>query len=240
MTSRNTSLGTGLNIGGVISRTFATLFKNPLVFFGLAFIIAVPSTVLNMLVPESGPLPLLVNILEMILGFIVQGAITYAVYQVMKGNAVGIGGAVKRGTAVLLPLVLTSILITLGMGVGLALFVIPGLILMCMWLVAIPACVVERTGPIESLQRSAFLTKGFRWQVFALVILTFVLVLGLIGIVGYIVTAVTGYFVVGALAAGIIGIVPQAFAAVLYAIVYYDLRVIKEGASLDSIAGAFD
>ena len=41
----------------------------------------------------------------------------------------------------------------------------------CMWFVTLPACVLERTGPIRSLSRSAFLTKGHRWRVFGLILL---------------------------------------------------------------------
>jgi hypothetical protein len=35
----------------------------------------------------------------------------------------------------------------------LVLLVVPGFILMTMWFVAIPACVVEQTGPWKSLRR---------------------------------------------------------------------------------------
>jgi hypothetical protein len=34
-----------------------------------------------------------------------------------------------------------------------------------MWMVALPACVVEGLGPIKSLGRSANLTKGHRWKI---------------------------------------------------------------------------
>lgn len=239
-TSQNTSLGAGINIGGVISRTFETLMKNPVVFFGLSFAVMIPPAILGALVPEGSALSLFVKILELLLGCIVQGAIAYTVYQAMSGRTVGIGDAVGRGTATLVPLILTSILMTLGMMLGIMLLVVPGIILMCMWFVAIPTCVVEKTGPVESLQRSAFLTKGCRMQIFGLVLLTFVLIAVLVGAVSFLIASITGSYVAAVLVAAIIGVVPQAFASVLYAIVYYDLRVLKEGISLDSLTRVFD
>ena len=240
MTSQNTSLGSGINIGGVISRTFETLMKNPVVFFGISFAVMVPPAILGALAPAGGALNVIVKIIEMILGCIAQGAIAYAVYQAMSGKIVGMGDALGRGTATIVPLVLTSILMTLGMMLGMLLLIVPGFILICMWFVAIPACVVEKTGPVESLQRSAFLTKGCRLQIFALVLLTFVLIAILVGAISFLIASITGSYVAAALVAAIIGIVPQAFASVLYAIVYYDLRALKEGISLDNLTSVFD
>lgn len=231
--------GGTLNIGGIIGRTFETLMKNPTVFFGLVFSVMIPPVVLGALIPPESPFSFIINFVEVVLAFIVQGSIAYAVYQVMRGGAVNIADAVSRGTAALLPLVLTSFLATLGMTAGLMLFIIPGLVLMCVWFVAIPACVVEKTGPIASLRRSSFLTRGFRWRIFALVLLTSILILALVSAATLLLLSLTGNHVIAMLVGGVIGMVPQAFASVLYAIVYYDLRVIKEGVSLENLTSAF-
>ncbi len=42
---------------------------------------------------------------------------------------------------------------------------VPGFILLIMWFVAIPVCVVEQRGSWASMQRSAELTKGHRWKI---------------------------------------------------------------------------
>src|SRR5258708_17090641 len=54
------------------------------------------------------------------------------------------------------------------------LFIVPGLILYMMWSVATPACVVERLGPFRSMARSRALTKGHRWKIFGLLLLTLI------------------------------------------------------------------
>lgn len=46
----------------------------------------------------------------------------------------------------MVPLLLTSIVIAFLIGIGLLLFVIPGVILACILSVSIPACVVEKKG----------------------------------------------------------------------------------------------
>lgn len=51
----------------------------------------------------------------------------------------------------------------------------PAFYFMVMWNVAVPACVSEELGPIRSLGRSRKLTKGFRWRIALLVIITFAL-----------------------------------------------------------------
>jgi hypothetical protein len=43
--------------------------------------------------------------------------------------------------------------------------------LMTIWFVAIPACVIERLGVLQSLRRSRMLTKGKRWQIFGIFLL---------------------------------------------------------------------
>ena len=52
------------------------------------------------------------------------------------------------------------LVMTLGILVGLMLLIVPGLILMVMWYVAVPVCVVERAGPIGSLGRSQRAHQG--------------------------------------------------------------------------------
>lgn len=147
--------------------------------------------------------------------------------------------SVAGGLRRFFPLLGVMILFTLGMTLGLILLVIPGIILMVMWYFAVPACVVESTGPIRSLGRSRELTKGYRWKIFALVII--VAIVNIIG--GQVLTVVAtglggiwGYFAASIVWQGIAG----GFGAVLIAVAYYYLRVAKEGVDVDQIASVFD
>ena len=128
---------------------------------------------------------------------------------------------------------------TLGMMLGMLLLIVPGLILMTMWYVAVPACVVEGTGPVRSLGRSRELTAGYRWKMFGLILLVIV-----ISVIGSMVVTLPAVFLAGIWGqlavqlvwAGLSG----GFGSVLIAVAYYYLRVAKEGVDVDQIASVFD
>ena len=107
-----------------------------------------------------------------------------------------------------------------------------------MWFVAIPACVVEQTGPWKSLNRSAALTKGNRWKVFGMMVL-----LTIISAIG---GALVGAFAAaaGATLGGLLALIWIAlvapFSAILVVVTYHDLRVAKEGVDTDQIAAVFE
>lgn len=165
--------------------------------------------------------------------------ILYAAFQHMRGLPVRLGDSISRGLARFLPLVGVMVLSTLGILLGFFLLIIPGLILMVMWYVAVPVCVVERAGPITSLGRSQALTKGHRWKLFGL----YILVLIVSGIGGALLplggAALAGP--AGGLLAQIVWQgVAQAFGSVLIVVAYHDLRVAKEGVDIERIAVVFD
>ena len=53
---------------------------------------------------------------------------------------------------------------------------VPGLMMAVAWIVAAPALVVERTGVFGAFSRSAQLTRGRRWVLFALGVIFFIAV----------------------------------------------------------------
>jgi hypothetical protein len=116
--------------------------------------------------------------------------------------------------------------------VGLILLIIPGLILYAIWFVAVPACVVERLGPWTSLRRSRDLTKGHRWKLCGLALLPIIpslgITFGLATAAGPIVGPIISWFCTGIWAA---------FAAVVGAVTYHDLRVVKD---IEQITDVFD
>ena len=46
--------------------------------------------------------------------------------------------------------------------------IVPGVVVCILTFGAIPACVAEGLGPIDSIKRSAALTSGYRWQIAAI------------------------------------------------------------------------
>jgi len=112
---------------------------------------------------------------------------------------------------------------------------------------AIQACIVEALGPVASLKRSSFLTKGSRWRAIAIygvfLLLSMVLggglgaVAGAIGVLVHnkIVAAVLVY-----LAGFIAGSVTGPLATIGLSLLYYDERVRKEAFDLQLMLSSLD
>jgi uncharacterized membrane protein len=147
---------------------------------------------------------------------------------------------VKVGFGRLLAIVGLAILMSLGVGFGFVLLIIPGLMLFTMWFVATPACVVERLGPFDSMARSSQLTKGHRGKVFGLFIV--------LTLVGAIVSSLIDFVLEDVVQSATLALVGSllwngiwgAFYAIAAVVTYHDLRVVKEGTDIEQIAAVFD
>lgn len=119
--------------------------------------------------------------------------------------------------------------------------------LMITLLVATPACVVERLGPVRSFGRSRELTKGHRWKILGLLLLTLILLIVVLAVAGVLIgvgIAFSGAIFLGPVVGQAIGLawdaIFVAFFAVFIAAVYRDLRIAKEGVDTDQISTVFE
>jgi hypothetical protein len=225
-------------ISSVLKRTFDTLKQNPSVYLTLGVAAAVPTIVLQIILPPSALMSMVISIIQTVLIALIQGATAYAVYKSLTGGVTSINAAIGYALKLIAPLGITSLLVGIGAGLGLALFVVPGLVLMCLWSVAIPVCAVERLTPTGSLKRSMEMTKGYRWSIFALMV---IVGLGLM-LVSLVIGAIFGsvnIFLTTVLVS-IAGVIFGSFHSVMVPTIYYGLLVNKEGVSLDSLAKVFD
>ena len=236
----NPGNATQFTIGSIFSQSLSTLFKNPLLFFGLVFLSLLPAMLLATLPVQATVLKMITSIISNILGLVFQAAIAYGAFQAMRNKTATFGEAIKQALSRLLPLVGASILVGFATGVGMLLLVVPGVILMCIWAVTIQSCVVEKLGAVDSMKRSADLTKGYRWTVFAAILIMALINMAVMFAGIFILTRVTQNTAVIGIFANLLIIVPAAFNSVMMAIIYYDLRAVKEGLSIDSLASVFD
>ncbi|NUQ21668.1 MAG: hypothetical protein HOQ09_12025 [Gemmatimonadaceae bacterium] len=130
-----------------------------------------------------------------------------------------------------------SFLYALGMGVGFILFMIPGIWVAVTYFAGMAAAMVEGTGASPSLERSKALTQGSKLRI--------ALILGVSYLVYFIATA----FVAG-LASALLGVTAGTllatllmacvypFIAVLTTLLYFDLRIRREGLDLDLMLDA--
>jgi hypothetical protein len=141
-------------------------------------------------------------------------------------------------------LLLVTLLNALGVLVGFLLFILPGVWIYVAWAFATPVLLVEGLRGRAALGRSFRLVKGRWWRTFGVLVVGFILA----GIISMIVQAV---FLIGIVVgedndalvlvlsaiAGIVGLaVTTPFQAALLAVLYFDLRVRKEGFDLELLA----
>lgn len=240
-------------VGQVFSRAWTVLSGNVTKFLPLTAILALPDlvavipgisdgTAVRNAAPNisAGAILAIAGsvIVWIILNIVTEATVLYGSFQAMRNRPVEIGESLKKGLARLVPIIGLSICVGLAVVVGMMLLVVPGFILLSMFFVALPACVVEGLGPFQSMGRSSALTKGHRWKIFGIWI-----VLGIVGgVVGGVITSVLS---VGGPALSVIGqmvwdALMGAYQSIVVAVAYHDLRVAKEGVDIDHIASVFD
>ena len=188
---------------------------------------------------------IIVAIVAMITVVIATGACMKAVSDVYLGEKPTAGSslrfAAKRVHSLVWIGLLTFVLATIGL-IGL---IVTGVWLWVSWTVAPAVLLVERRKGFKALRRSFLLVKGRWWQVFGATIVGAILT----SIVGFALGSLTTPLlltdsgenltltvVVDTIVNTISGILTTPFQAALVAIIYFDLRVRKEGFDLELLA----
>jgi hypothetical protein len=231
-------------VGRVLSRSFNLLSRNFLIFFVVATVAALPNVLINRgtdrnLSGTTAGALVLGLILTIVLEMLSQAIVLYGAFQDMRGRPVNLGEALRVAFGRLLPIIGVSICVGFGVFLASLLLLVPGLILMTMWYVATPVCVVEQQGAFASMGRSSELTKGHRWKIFGMILLVVfaggiaqLITLALLAQVENSVLTIVGSLIWN----GVWG----AFYAIFVVVTYHDLRVAKEGVDVHEIASVFD
>lgn len=187
-----------LDIGRVISQTFGVIGRNFVTFFLLTLLLSgVPTAIVEYAqagqISADGGFAFNLNyfttlaiggITGIITACILQGALVVATVQDMNGARPNISECLTTGLRVFLPLLGLSILLGLAIAAGFVLLIVPGLMMLCAWCVAVPALVADRTGVLGAFSRSADLTRGSRWRIFGLLVIVFVIAMIIGAVVG--------------------------------------------------------
>jgi hypothetical protein len=238
--------------GKILGETFSIYFSNiipflllsvlalsPLLLFA-AWMSSLPAT--EMVVQLSG---LLGNLIQLICVPIATAAITYGVYQQMRGGTTSLVACLQVGLTTLFPMLGLAFVQGFAIGLGTLACVVPGILLAVRWAVSIPAKVEERPSITDAMKRSSYLTEGYRWQVFAVLAVLFVinLVLGMgAGVVVGVSSVRSGKTMhPGTLLfmTSLVQVVTTGIAATASAVMYYRLRSVKESVDVDQISSVF-
>lgn len=250
------------DMGRVASRTFGTIGRNAVTFFCLAIIAVAPRLILssylgvdafargrslesNYLLHFYSMLSI-VTVVGLVLGAVLQAALVHGTISDLNGKKASFGDCLQTGLRTCLPVIGLSLLMSIAMGFGFVLLLVPGILMFLAWAVAVPVLVVEKTSVSDAFGRSAQLTKGHRWAILGLAVAVWLIsvLLGLAVLPLHSLLTLPG----GGLAAtapvlavtGVIQVFVATVSAAGTAAVYYELRSIKEGIGPEQLASVFD
>jgi len=174
-----------------------------------------------------------------------QGTLTRSVSEAYLGNEITVGQTYQSVLPKLLTLIGASLLVGLVTGLGFLLLVVPGVIFALWFFVTTPSIVVENHGVTAGMSRSKALISGNLGKAFAVGFL--VTVIGMVITVPFHMAASFASMIlfrtspmlvmfVNQFAALVGGVLASPIAAAAAILLYYDLRIRKEGFDLQMLA----
>jgi hypothetical protein len=146
-----------------------------------------------------------------------------------------------------------SLLVGMASGVAFFAFIVPGVLLLIMWSLAVPSKVLEHRSATDSMSRSMELTKGSRGRIFVIGLLIFVLSIGVSWLLQWPILIAAGFSMktgiqrmaigwqVAALVADFVSrSLVGALGTIALSLVYYDQRVRKEAFDLQLMMSTID
>jgi hypothetical protein len=194
----------------------------------IAFVVYVLISLLILLLGTLGWLGALLGFVASIAGiFWLQGALVLAVDDVRDGRAdLSLTQTLDRVTPHLGTLVAAGLLAGIAIAIGLVLLIVPGLYLMTIWLLIVPAIMLENRGVGDSFGRSHELVRGYGWSVFGVIVLTVLIFIGVGIVFGFLDSAVDSAWLSFVLNV-ILQTITAPFLALAWTNTYYELRDLK-------------
>ncbi len=253
-----------MSIGRVLNTAFGAIFGNLFVMLGIAFLFGgLPQGVVSYFqqgaqagisggqIPSSTILWIYAAgfLIAMLFGVIGQGALVRATMTASHGEKARFGECLTTALGRLRPLIGLALVSGVAFIFAAVLLIVPAIILATIWYVAAPLVVAERSGVFAALGRSAELTKGERWNIFVVLLITigfFLLVFMLSSVVsgiGIAISARSGDFTGLAWLTAIAGAISTTLQAILTSAistaVYIELRGLKEGPEAHGLDAIF-
>jgi len=239
-----------MSVGEIIDGSVRLYFRH----FGTIFLIyLLPLIILEFILlsvfetnqPGAEVQALVAQLVRVSAAVLASAAITVAVSDACLGHKPGVARSYRRMFEMIGRVAWTYLLLMIAIIVGLALLIVPGIILSVMLLFAMVVVILERRGGIDAFKRSIALGKNFYLRNFGVLVLA--MLIAIVGqfLIGFLV-GILIYFsgeieqpgmltlLLISLVSNLLGPVPLIATVLLY----YDVRVRKE--NYDSAALAQD
>ena len=202
-------------------------------FMAIALIVFIVLAVIGILLAWIlGWLGVVIGVFISIAGtFWLQGALIQAVSDVRDGRAdLSVSETFARVRPKLGTIIIAGILLGLAIAIGFLLLIVPGLFLLTIWIAVIPAIVLEDRDIGEAFGRSRELVRGNGWNVFGVIILTFLILIGVGILIGLVLAPLEDWL--GSLIQQIVGnTIITPFVVAVWTLVYYRLKGREEAAA---------
>jgi hypothetical protein len=185
------------------------------------------------------------GVIQLFVSALVTGASVKAVSDAYLDRPTGIAISLRYALGRLPALIVMQILKVLGLIVAFVLLIIPGIWLYGAWSMSVPALLIERVGPARSLGRSRRLVRKRWWPTAGVLLVATIMVAIVSGIVQALLSAIASLpsqpslvlaVLISTLAGAFSAIVATPFTAAVTTVLYYDLRVRREGYDLHLLA----
>lgn len=197
--------------------------------FSIAFIVYAITSLLGLILVATLTWfgAILAAIISLVAYFWVEGALITAVDDIRDGRAdLSIGETFQKVRPRLGAIIVGGILLGLAIGIGILLLVIPGLLALTWWSMVIPVIVLEGRSAGESFGRSRDLVRGYAWNVFGIIILTLLILIGFEIVLSIVLSPVADWLQ-SFISDVITGTVAAPYAVAAWAILYFRLRDAK-------------
>jgi len=226
MTTAGSSPSGHIDIGGILSEATDTWKKAFGTIWLIALILLVPVGILSYFSDRGWLIGLIYFVASILATLYIQGVLARIVQDVREDGKVdwSVGELLKSISPKLLPLLGLTIVLSILISIGLVLLIIPGIIMLLVWFVAVPVLIIEDKGVFESMSRSGELTKSNRWRIFGLMVVVYVAVFVVFLIAALIAAALP---ILGLIAFVVLAVIVYPWIAVVVPTVYYALAGAK-------------
>jgi hypothetical protein len=239
----------------VIGRAFEVLRRNPTLLAaltGLLYLLPkVAATLLDVQVPIIGGAISATRGFDILLAAIgavmLQAMIVHVFLQDIAGRTPHLKSTLRTGVNRFFPVLFIGLAYALAVLFASVLLLAPGLMVATAWLVAMPAAVAERLDIRAAIERSLWLTRGYRWPVFGLIAITVVVAVAAGQVVDGVHLSWDGSGIIAnafdtaqQVTADILSAVAMLASALLVSSIYCELRLLKEGVAPEDLAEQLD
>jgi len=227
----------------IIDAAIEVYRRNPIHFLLVAAVVRVPWLIIQIIVlapiqDDIGKFlipSMLIGLGTMFTTFIMAGWVVQIASDIYLGHPTDAFESLRRISGRIPAVFVAAMMQTVAITLGLFLFLFPAVWISAMVFAVIPAVVLERLGPFKAFDRSGDLAKGVKWHILrALGIIALIWVVA--GFGGKMVAVLIPNVPLQMTAAALTDMIVYPLFGIASTLIYYDIRIRKEGFDLEMMA----